>query len=71
MSKVRLWQFGKVTRTRAGLQGHSYFEDEPTFVDYTDYKYWIRFTPWSAFGWNLPFLGYFKRGDGWHRRIKV
>ena len=71
MDKIRLWQWGKVTRSRPGLKNHEYFADEPDVVEYTDYKYWIRFTPWSLFGWNIWGLGYFKRGAGWHRRKKI
>jgi len=62
MSKLRMWQFGKFVNTRPGVKNHEYWEDEPDVVEFTDFKYWIRFKPNPGF--NLPILGYWSKAKG-------
>jgi len=65
-SPLVMIQWGAFTNSRPGVKNHPYVEDEPEFVDFRDYRYWIRVK--SNPGFNLPVIGYWSKHRGRRRR---
>jgi len=65
-SPLMMIQWGAFENVRDGLQNHPYFEDEPEFVHFQDYRYWIRVK--SNPGFNVPVIGYWSKHKGRKRR---